>query len=83
MVRTSVPASSRWTANEWRKLWGVTPLLHPHDHAVAVNRADRQAEGFGDAQTGCIAGLQNHPMVGHPMVGQVDAVEEADDLVRA
>ena len=53
------------------------PLLDPQDHSVAVNGGDRQAERFGDAQTGRIAGGQNHPMV-----GQVDGIKEADDFLR-
>jgi hypothetical protein len=34
------------------------PVLDPQDHSVAVNGGDRQAEGFGDAQTGRIAAGQ-------------------------
>jgi hypothetical protein len=53
-------------------------LLHAQDHPPAIDGGDRQANGFADAQAGRVAGGENHPVI-----GQVDAVEEVDDFVRA
>jgi hypothetical protein len=50
-------------------------LGHPDHHPLVVERAGLQANGFGDAQTGGVAGLQDR------LVFDVfDAAEEMENL---
>jgi hypothetical protein len=38
-------------------------LLNPDDHALAVDRGGRKADGFGNSQTGRVTDGQHHPVL--------------------
>src|SRR6266568_3723843 len=79
------PASSRWVANEWRSVCGVTCFLilaaalavaDVEESARAVDVADLERAGLRDAQPGAVGGRDDGPML-----DGVDGAEQPLDLV--